>query len=235
MPRLKTLLATAALLLPALALAGRPLNTEDASTLEDSACQIESWVNRSRGDASDFSFVPACAAFGVEWQAGGVRTREAGRSATTALFVQGKHAFRSIDDGDWGVGLVAGLTRFPRREAENGWGDPYLIVPVSLGLGEDKDTRALLHLNVGATRVRGEGRNLTLWGVALEKPVTASLTLLGEAFGENASKPFLRAGGRYTLFDKFDVDLTWVTRSGGTREDDFWSLGFHWETGPLLP
>jgi hypothetical protein len=88
---------------------------------------------------------------------------------------------------------------------------------------------------VGAARVRDEGRNLTLWGVAVEKPVTARLTLLAEAFGENASNPFLRAGGRYTLFDKFDVDLTWVTRSGGTKEDDFWSVGFHWETDPLFP
>lgn len=224
-----------ALLLPGIALAGRPLNTEDASTLDDTACQLESWVNRSRGDLSDFSFVPACALLGVEWQAGGVRTREAGTSATTAMFVQGKHAFRSVDDGDWGIGIVAGLARFPRRDAENGWGDPYLIVPVSFGLGEDKDTRALLHLNVGTARVRDEGRNLTLWGVALEKPVTQRLTLLGEAFGENASKPFVRVGGRYTLFEKFDVDLTWVTRSGGTGEERFWSLGFHWETDPLRP
>jgi hypothetical protein len=223
----------AALLLPGLACAGRPLNTEDASTLDDGACQVESWVNRSRGDASDFSFVPACALLGVEWQAGGVRTREAGTSATTAMFVQGKHAFRSVDDGAWGVGIVAGLTRFPRREARNDWGDPYLIVPVSFGLGEDKDTRALLHLNVGTARLRDEARNVTLWGVALEKPVTPRLTLLGEAFGENAADPFLRAGGRYTLFDRFDVDLTWVTRAGGAREDRFWSLGFHWETDAL--
>lgn len=30
------------LLLPAAAIAGRPLNTEDASTLDDRACQVES-------------------------------------------------------------------------------------------------------------------------------------------------------------------------------------------------
>jgi hypothetical protein len=218
------------LLAPGLALAGRPLSTEDASTLDDKACQLESWVDRTRGSVTDFFFVPACGLLGVEWQAGAVRTREGGQSATAATFVQGKHAFRSVDDGDWGIGVVVGLTRYLQRESRNDWGDPYVIVPLSIGLGADKETRALLHLNLGTTHVRDEGRNLTLWGVALEKPVTGRLTLLGEAFGENTRDPFGRLGGRYTLFDKFDVDLTWVTRFGGAREDQYWSLGFHWET-----
>lgn len=228
-------LLLATLLLPAATLAGRPLSTEDASTLDDRACQLESWLDRTRGGVTDFSFVPACAVLGVEWQAGAVRTREGGRSATTATFVQGKHAFVSVDEGAWGIGVVAGLTRSPRREEKNGWGDPYLIVPVSFGLGEDKGTRALLHLNVGTTRARDERRNLTLWGVAVEKPVTQRLSLVAEAFGENAAKPFLRAGGRYAVFKGFDVDLTWVTRSGGSREERYWSAGFHWEVPSLLP
>jgi len=224
-----------ALLLPGLAFAGRPLNTEDASTLDDKACQLESWADRSHGNVTDFSFAPACSYLDVEWQAGAVRTREGGRSATSSTFAQGKYAPRSVDDGAWGVGLVAGLARQLRREARNGWGDPYFIVPVSFGLGEDKDTRALLHFNIGTTRVRDEARNLTLWGVAVEKPVSERLTLVAEAFGENARHPFIRAGGRHALFDKFDVDLTYVTRAGGAREDRYWSLGFHWETSPFLP
>lgn len=65
-------LLLATLLLPAAAIAGRPLNTEDASTLDDRACQLESWADRARGGVTDFSFVPACAVLGVEWQAGAV-------------------------------------------------------------------------------------------------------------------------------------------------------------------
>ena len=171
----------------------------------------------------------------MEWQAGAARTRDGGLSATSATFVQGKHAFRSVDDGPWGVGLVAGLVRALDREEKNGWGDPFVIVPVSFGLGGDKETRALLHLNLGVTRNRAEGRNLTLWGVAIEKPVSARFALLAEAFGENSRSPFVRAGGRYALAEGLDVDLTWVTRSGGEREDRFWSLGFHWEAGNVLP
>lgn len=231
----KAKLLLLALLFPGLALAGRPLSTEDASTLDDKACQLEAWVDRTRGDVTATFVAPACTYFDVEWQAGGSRIREGGRTATAATFVQGKYAFRSVDDGDWGIGLVAGLTRFPQREEKSDWGDPYVIVPLSFGLGEDKESRALLHVNLGTTRVRDEGRHLTLWGVAIEKPVTPRLTLLAEAFGENSRDPFLRAGGRYALFGKLDVDLTYVTRSGGTKEDRYWSLGFHVETDPFLP
>ena len=232
----RALLALAlALALPGLALAGRPLSTEDASTLDDKACQVESWVDRTRGGVTDFSFVPACALLGIEWQAGAVRTRESGAGATSATFVQGKHAFRSVDDGAWGIGLVAGLNRELRREEKNGWGDPYLIVPASFGVGDDKDTRWLVHLNVGATRLRGEARNVTLWGVAVEKPVSERLALVAETFGENAARPFVRAGGRYTILERLDIDLTYVARAGGEKQERFWSLGFHWETRPFLP
>lgn len=225
----------ALLLLPLAAQAGRPLSTEDASTLDDRACQVEAWVDRTRGNVTDAFLVPACSAFDTEFQLGVARTREGGASYTSATFFQGKHAFRSVDDGDWGVGLVVGLARALRREERNDWGDPYLIVPFSVGLGGDKDTRALLHLNLGTTRNRAEGRYLTLWGAAVEKPVTERLTLLAEAFGENTRDPFLRAGGRFALFEKFDIDLTYVTRAGGAREERYWSLGVHWETSPLLP
>lgn len=221
--------------IPGIALAARPLSTEDASALEGGQCQVESWADRTRGGVTDISFAPACAFFGVEWQAGAVRTREGGRSATSATFVQGKHAFRGVDEGAWGIGLVAGLNRDLPRETGTGWGDPYVIVPVSFGMGDDKDTRWLVHLNLGATRLRAAARNLTLWGVAVEKPVSARLTLLAEAFGENAAKPFVRAGGRYALFEGLDLDFTYVTRAGGARQERYWSVGFHWESASSVP
>ena len=226
-------------LLPALlsttAQAGRPLSTEDASTLEDKACQFEAWVDRTHGNVTDAFVAPACSYFDTEFQFGAARTREAGRSVTSATYAQAKHVWRKVEDGAWGIGLVAGLARAPQREKANGWGDPYLLVPLSLGLGEDRESRALLHLNLGSTRNRAEGRYLTLWGMAVEKPVSERLTVLAESFGENTRKPYIRAGGRYTLADKLDVDLTYVTRAGGERDDRYWSLGVHWETSPFLP
>jgi hypothetical protein len=216
------------------ALAGRPLSTEDASVLEEKACQLETWVDRSR-EATEWWTVPACN-FGanIEWQVGGARTYAGGTSGLSQAYVQAKTAFVSVDDHPWGVGLVLGVLRSPQREVRNGWSDPYFIVPVSFKLGEGG---ALLHLNAGSARDRAEGRNLTLWGVAAEAPLgETGFTVLGEVFGENSRNPFFRVGGRWSVIaDRLDLDLTYVARQGGTSAERFVSLGLYYKFDAFLP
>ena len=214
--------------------AGRPLTTEDASTLEPKACQLETWVDRSRV-ASEWWTVPACNfGAGIEWQLGGARAFAAGTSAFTQAYAQAKTAFVSVNDSPWGIGLVLGMQRFRFRESDPDWSDPYAIVPVSFQLGSDG---ALLHLNAGWMRDRAQPRNVTLWGVALESPLGRSpLTILGEAFGENARNPFFRVGGRWSAIpNRLDFDLTAVARSGGTRAERFVSLGLYYKSDAFLP
>lgn len=214
------------------ALAGRPLTTDDASIQQEKACQVESWLDRSR-EATQSWFVPACN-FGanIEWQVGFARLHEQGRSAFSESYFQGKTLFRSLDDSPWGVGLTVGVTRKAQRETHRGWENPYVIVPVSLTPSE----ATTIHFNVGWSQDRAKRRNVTLWGVAAESAVTQRLTLLAEAFGENARRPFLRAGGRVSAIkDTLDFDLTVVGRPGGTRGERFVSLGVFWQSGRFLP
>ncbi len=225
--------ALAALVIASAAHAGRPLTTEDATTRDDGTCQIEAWADRTRAGTTGMFAVPACAIAGVEFQVGVARERAEGKTRKVSEFVQAKHAFRNIDDGAWGAGLVLGIARFPQRETKTGWGDPFATAIVSVGLAEDRETRPLLHLNLGTARVGDEGRTLTTWGVAIEKPVTERLTVLAEAFGEDRNRAFLRAGGRFSVFEGLDADFTYVTRAGGPREERFWSIGIHWEPGFL--
>ena len=209
------------------AFAGRPLFTEDATVLEQGHCQLELWMDRYK-DATDVWMAPACN-FGanIELEAGASRTFAAGTAALSQSYFQVKTAFRSVDDHPWGVGLVLGVNRVPLREVHKGWDDPFAIVPVSFKVGEDN----LLHLNVGWVRNREQGRDLTLWGVALEVPVTESITLLGETFGENTARPFLSVGGRATAIkDRLEFDLTYVARPGGTSAERFVSLGLYYKT-----
>jgi len=214
------------------AFAGRPLTTEDASIQEDKACQVETWIDHSR-EATQGWFVPACN-FGanIEWQAGFARTREDGSSRFSEAYFQAKTLWRPSEEAPWAVGLVAGVAR-KQRETHRGWENPYVTVPLSVTLESSATT---LHFNVGWSQDRADGRNATTWGVAAEQAVSPRLTLLTEAFGENATRPFIRAGGRYSVIkDRLDADLTVVTRPGGTRAERFISLGLFWQTGRFLP
>ena len=207
------------------ALAGRPLSTEDASTLRDHACQVEAWVDRYR-DATQAWAVPACNfGAGIEWQLGGARTHEGGRSVFSEAYFQGKTVLRSLDHSPWGFGVVAGVTRKPLAESHRGWSNPYLVVPVSAKLGE----QALLHANLGASHDRAARRAVTLWGVAAETAIAPRTHLVAEAFGENAAKPFVRAGVRFSaIANILDLDLTAVTKPGGGRDERYISIGFTW-------
>jgi len=212
--------------------AGRPLTTEDASILEEKACQVEAWVDRGR-EATQYWLVPACN-FGanIEWQTGFARARADGRGALSEAYFQAKTLWRSIDDSPWGVGLVAGVTR-KQRETHRGWENPYVIVPVS---ATSERAAATFDFSIGWSHDRAERRSVTLWGVGAETAVSTRLALLAEAFGENAARPFVRAGGRVTVIkDQLELDLTLVTRPGGSREDRFVSLGLLWQSGRFLP
>lgn len=220
-----------ALLLPTAAQAGRPLSTEDASTLDDGRCQVEAWIDRSNTTSTGW-FVPACnAGAGIEWQVGFARTHEGGSHRFTDGYAQAKKVLKPIaGDSPWGLGLVAGVNRHATYELRKGWEHPYFVIPLSIAIGE-----AVIHLNAGWSRDREQRRDVALWGIAFEKPVATNLTFVTEAYGENATKPFLRLGGRISIVkDVLDADLTWVTRSGGERNERFVSLGLFWQSDRFL-
>ena len=229
-----TLAAAVLLAAAAPAWAGRPLTTEDASVLDAGRCQVEAWIDRYDGATTGW-LVPACnLAFDTEIQAGFARTREAGQARFTESYVQAKKILREMTEHEpWGVGLVLGVTRRPRNESHTGWDNPYVLVPFSQSIC---GTPLTFHANVGWSRDRESRRDATVWGAALEAAVTDRLTLLGEAYGENAQKPFVRIGGRWSAIPgTLDVDLTFVTRPGGASEERFVSLGVTWVSGALSP
>ena len=232
MTRLAWILA--ALLAAPAAGAGRPLSVDDAAIVEHNGCQVEAWIDRG-GDTTKGWFLPACN-FGLntELQAGFARTRAEGESRYAEAFVQAKTLLRDLTEEEpWGVALVLGVTKRPRNESKRDWQHPY-----AYGVFTQKLCGApvLFHANLGWTRDAQARRDLTLWGVAVEGEVTDRVTLLAEAFGENSASPFLRVGARWSVVkDRLDLDLSWVNRPGGTREERFVSLGVTWQTGALFP
>lgn len=215
------------------AFAGRPLTTDDASVLEDKACQVESWVDRSKA-ATTFWIVPACNfGGGIEWQFGAARTREQLRSRQSEISVQAKAVLPAAEKSPWNLGIVFGLTRRPLEAQFNGWDNPYVVVPFSV---LPPNSRNAFHANIGWRLDRAGLRNVTLWGLAAETGIGERFTLLGEVFGENSEKPSIRVGGRYSAIkDHLDLDLSLVTRPGGNREERWVSLGVTWQSGRFLP
>ena len=211
--------------------AGRPLSTEDAATLEDKACQVEAWVDRSRVETRAWA-VPACNfGWGVEWQAGFARSRADGHSEFSESYVQGKKVLVAPTEGTAGFGIVAGVARFVRRETYRAYDDPYAIVPVTWIMSADTS----MHFNLGWTRDRNAKSDSTLWGVAGEHAITHKITLVAEAFGTDRERPFGRIGARLNAAKGLDFDFTVVGRSGGSSADRYLSIGLTWASSPFLP
>ena len=211
--------------------AGRPLTTEDAAVVEDQACQLESWIDRSR-EATQAWAVPACNfGWGLEWQAGFARSQAHSRQRFSSAYVQGKKLVRAPEEGVPGYAVVIGLNRDPRRASRRGWDDPYATGVVSAIVG----AATLVHANYGWSRDRLRRADSATWGLAAEHAVTERWSAVAEAFGDDRTRPFYRAGARVTAAKGLDFDLTVVTRSGGSRADRYLSAGFTWQSAPFLP
>jgi hypothetical protein len=211
--------------------AGRPLSTEDAATLEDKACQVEAWIDRSRVETHAWA-VPACNfGWGIEWQAGFARLETHGESAFSDSYVQGKKVLVPPTEGGAGFGIVAGLARIARRETHRGYDDSYVIVPITW----TPTAPTAIHFNLGWTRDRDAKSDSMLWGVAGEHSITARVTLVAETFGTDRDRPFGRVGARVNAAKGLDFDFTVVARSGGSSADRYLSIGLTWASSPFLP
>ena len=226
-------LALVLLLAISTAHAARPLTTDDADALDDKACQLEAWVDRSRSQTLAW-LAPACNfGLGIEWEVGLSRQWSEGASRFPETYFQAKSAWGTLRDGGWSVGVVGGVIRRPGEATASGWENPYALLLFSTAAGS---AATLLHANVGWSRNRAEDRDSALWGVAIEHTVPVNLTLLAESFGSDRGKPFFRVGGRYSAIkDMLDLDLSFVTRSGAPRSERLISIGFHAQADRILP
>jgi hypothetical protein len=211
--------------------AGRPLTTDDVAVVDDKACQLESWIERSR-DVTRAWAAPSCNfGAGIEWQAGFAREHADSRSYFSESYVQAKRVFIDPQKSGWGVGLTAGLARTVTRATHRGWEDPYATFAVTLAPGE----KSLVHLNVGWARDRAEQRDSTPWGIAGERALSDRVSIVAEAFGVNRESPFLRVGVVLNATKGLDFDVSVVTKKGGTSADRQIALGFTWLSVPFLP
>ncbi len=202
----------------AVAHAGRPLDTEDATILDEGWCQLESWVFGSRS-TTRYWLVPACNPFGnLELQVGYAREQPDGAPGHNDYLLQAKTLLKPLEANGWGIGLSASAVRFGSDVERTSGYTALLIVSRSLA-----DDRVRLHGNAGALYTQRTRRTSGLWGLAGEFDVTERVTVLGEVVGVSGEGRLAQVGGRVWLVpERVSLDGT-VGRSdfSGSTETIF--------------
>ena len=216
------------------AMGARPLNTDDARTVDPKACQIESWFRVNEG-SREFWALPACNPIGdAELTFGGQLVRENGATHTGAVQAQAKKVFRKLEPNGWAYGLVLGHLE-PKGVPDRSLGaNLYGYVPVSVSFANDA---FVLHLNGGALRPADETRHRFTWGVGSETRLHRTLFVVAEAYRQEAAGPHFQLGLRYWIVpDRVQVDATigdrFLQHSNGGR---WFSIGLRLLSPPFLP
>lgn len=210
----------AALLVPTLSQAGRPLVTDDATIVDPGLCQLEAWTVQRPG-LDEYWAVPHCAA-GRNWElaagVGRLRSPTTG-SAAGSGWLEAKTIFRRLSTNSWGVGLLL-VNHFGGGRGPAG--ELWVVVPFTASLLDD---RLLVHANAGWLRPRGE-RSGAIWAVAAEWNATRRTGLTLESYGSQHGHTYLQAGGRYDLLpNRLTLDAAVGQRATARGEEHYLALG----------
>lgn len=209
------------------ALAGRPMATEDAGVLDAKACELESFVGRTRtpGAASSFdqSVQIGC---GVGWNSqvalATTRQRSDG-SHSRGLNLVGKTRLNPDADQD-----ATQFTLAWSWEQDNTAGQglrhagSLLNLVATHGLAEGRQ----LHANLAWQRDAQARQDTTRWSVGLEQAVHDTLDLTAETYGDDRERSvWLQFGARWAVVpQRLYLDTSWA-RPMKSQADTVVTLG----------
>lgn len=216
--RLAAALCALTLSLPALA--GRPLQTEDAGVLDRGACELEGAQLRLRvlGETGTENGLTAnCGigwnsqvGLGLAWaRAGGERSRSGGIGGKTGLWAGQGEGAPALTLA-WGIGADRDSGHWRRS-------DHFATLVASVGAGPGS-----LHLNLGHVREREPRRAITTWNLAWEHeghPI-GGLTLapMAEVFGDDRGDRWWNLAARLTLVpERVFVDVSWGRQTNADK------------------
>lgn len=209
----------------ATAQAGRPLATEDADVLDRGSCEWESFAARlavagapaTNGATTQFG----C---GVGWNTqaalGYGRERRSG-AATSAWGLSGKTAIVERAAGQAGLTLAWGLG----TQREPGAATKHESSFLALVATREWTGGWLTHANLGWQRSESASTNTTTWNLAVEKLIGSGVDLMAEVYGDDRARPWLGAGLRWTVSERFSVNASWSVQNESPRPK-LGTLGF---------
>lgn len=190
--------------------AGRPMATDDAAVLDEGACQLEAWTERTH-DTNTTWLNPSCNPFGAtEFALGAGRQQDRQNNTGNSALIswQVKHLLRAYDDQNAGFAVATG----GQHARSSGANEIFIKGIATLPLrGED----LLAHLNLGALRQREDAQRdyRGTWGIALDAAVSprtrASLESYGMTGGSSEPRKNWQLGLRYALIpDRLQLDAS---------------------------
>lgn len=211
------------------AMAGRPMNVDDAALVNPKSCQLESWFQHNQ-DSREFWAVPACNPTGnLELAAGAARVLHAQAIDHTLYAFQAKTILKSIDSSRWGLAMAAG-TQFD--DTQHLHGDVFVNLPLSLSF---YNSRLLLHSNVGWLHVREGKRHLLSWGTGCEFALHDDFSLIAEVYGNQQDRPDFQLGFKSWLKKEYiQLDATYGDKLGSQGDAAFFSLGLVFLTDAIF-
>lgn len=203
---LTTLILSTGLALARPALAGAPLTTETADSLEAGHCELEAAEARERG-----SGLPTLSASTVILGCGvGAGTQAAlvfGHARVEglrdqALRVTGKTNFVAPEPGRAGWGLAYGVEAV-KASGGNWRSETFDLVGLYT---RELSPGLLVHANLGHSRSRSARQGSTLWSVGIER--IDGVTLAADVFGDDRNRPGVSAGLGFGVGRGFSVNAT---------------------------
>jgi len=242
-PALKAALKTALLATGVMAafpaVAGRPLITDDADVVAPGACQIESWMQRTRNEGPSEKTLwlnAACSpADRTELGLGGARG-VSGIDRGTLTTWQVKHVIQRYDDASPGLAVALADQR-DRRSHRHALGDTSAIGIASFPLAGDT---LMAHVNAGVTRAwntnthRYRGRGI--WSSALDMGVAPRTRAAIEAYGVTGERPAWQVSLRHDVTpDRMQIDASAGHTFGRNAANSIVTVGIVITTASLLP
>jgi hypothetical protein len=219
------LIATTSMLIAIPVRAEGPMATDDAGTLDKGGMKVEGVWSRddqTQGGELLFGFSPV---ENLELEVAVARAKDDEFKANAAAF--GAKWVPYQNDTGWSLGARFDYGR--ARVTERATSDKFFEREYALtGLASYRlENGQVLHLNLGAVRVKAQGESDTLgiWGIGYEFPLAEKLQLTVETYGAEQSRPDKAIGLRYEVFDGFKISGA----VGRGNDRGFGQVGLAWE------
>ena len=228
--RLSLLAVSLSVLFAAPAFAEAPMNTDDAGTLDKGGMKVEATWSQNSDDYGGELLFGMSPIDNLETEISAGYTNDSADGADNRLRVIGFGAkwVPYQNETGWSVGarVDIGRTRTKDKLTNTHTNDNEYALT---GLASYRLTNGqVLHLNAGGKKTDGDAGNdeVGTWSVGYEVPLSSSLQLTLETYGEEHAQPTRSIGLRYTIMDGLKVS---GAIGDGNNDKHVAQVGVAWE------